>query len=519
MTDWAGEKTGLSFFVAFLIMVGMALVPSTRYADFIAAARRVAPSVMLPALANASIHQLRGSSVYRPRADEVIQAWIIAAAARENIAYSNEFRQQAVTRKDLFRLRDTYQDMHDPFLNTASQPGAVESLMVRTVFEQFPFAHSRFEDLSRILLLFDRDYSSLNCEVLSVTAWQEVLGAPLERFMRSAFFILVGALCNGGRFEPDWLSMPHFAPVFSAYDMVSAEVVEVFDRVFVADFADVRALAAADRNPDPHLRRFDKNPLLGTPFVRMPDGTNLAPCVHLVAQRVSPASLYFVGRDRWGDQFSQDLGKVTEAYVGEQLGLVNSPVLLHDVEYRKGQHAADYVIGFPGLTVIVEVKSARVAQPGRLDMDGYLADAEKDVGKAMKQIKRTANLIESQDPVFQAIDPTAEIRGIVVTAEPHYMLNSPMFRSSLPDSGYPTVILSLSEVEFAVSAALVGDPVDLFRALTDWGSNGIDANAVARAHAAALGEPKPRNPLLQAAAERGWAKILEVGSATSGGGT
>jgi hypothetical protein len=86
--------------------------------------------------------------------------------------------------------------------------------------------------------------------------------------MRSAFFIMVGALCNGGRFDPDWLSMPRFAPVFDAYDMVPAEVVEVFDRVFVADFAYVHALAAVNRNPDPHLRRLDPNPLLGTPFVR-----------------------------------------------------------------------------------------------------------------------------------------------------------------------------------------------------------------------------------------------------------
>ncbi|MFY1656167.1 hypothetical protein [Micromonospora sp. WMMD1274] len=498
----------------------MPSVPSTRYADFVAASRRVAPSVMLPVLAEASIQQLRGSSVYRPRTDEVIQAWIIAAAARENIAYGNEFRQQRATRKDLLRLRNTYHEMHDPFLNAAGQPDAVESLMVRTVFEQFPFAHSRFEDLSRILLLFDRDYSSLNCEVLSVAAWQEVLGAPLERFMRSAFFILVGALCNGGRFEPDWLSMPHFAPVFDAYDMVPAEVVEVFDRVFVADFGDVRAQAAAKRNPDPHLRRFDPNPLLGTPFVRMPDGTNLAPCVHLVAQRVSPGSLYYVGWDKWKNKFTRDLGKVTEAYVGEQLDLINPPVLLHDVEYKKGQRASDYVIGYPGLTIIVEVKSARVAHPGRLDMDGYLADVEKDVGEAMKrQIKATADLIKAGHPAFRGIDPGAEIRGIVVTAEPHYMLNSPMFRSLLPDSGYPTVILSLSELEFAVSAALVGDPAGLLRALTDWGPNGIDANGVASAHAAHLGEPKPRNPLLQDAAARGWAKMLEVGSAASSGET
>ena len=85
----------------------MAAVHSTRYADLIAAARRIAPSVLLPVLTNASIQQLTGG-VYRPRPDELIHAWIIAAAARASIANDHEHRRRIVISKGTGRCRNTY---------------------------------------------------------------------------------------------------------------------------------------------------------------------------------------------------------------------------------------------------------------------------------------------------------------------------------------------------------------------------------------------------------------------------
>ena len=40
-------------------------------------------------------------------------------------------------------------------------------MLVRVEFEQVPYQHSRFEDMFRILLLFDRDYTGLGCTVMS----------------------------------------------------------------------------------------------------------------------------------------------------------------------------------------------------------------------------------------------------------------------------------------------------------------------------------------------------------------
>jgi hypothetical protein len=281
----------------------------------------------------------------------------------------------------------------------------------------------------------------------------------------------------------------------------------VFGRVFAAEFVDLKQRARAARNPDPLLQRLDVNPLMETPFVAMPDGRYLAPSMHLVARRLSPASLYYLALDRSGVAFCEDLGAVTEAYVGEQLNLVDTDLVLHDVTYARRANAADYVVAVPGLTLVIEVKSARVARLGRLDQQGYLDDLNKDVGKALTQIERTGQMIRDGHPAFASVDPTQEIRGIVVTAEPHYMLNSPFYRSQIPDPGFPTVILSLSELEHAVAVAHAGNPTGLLTALTAWGPDGIDVDAIIRGHERSLGITVARNPLLDAAYERAWGDI------------
>ncbi|NIL56936.1 nuclease-related domain-containing protein [Salinispora arenicola] len=325
--------------------------------------------------------------------------------------------------------------------------------------------------------------------------------------MRASFFILVSAWKNAGWFNPGWLTQPNLRPALEALKLTGDDVMSVFRRVFAADFAEVKRRILAERNTDPLLQRYDVNPLMETPFVKMPDGRYLAPSTHFVAQRLSPASLYYVGLSLGAQEFSSDLGKVTEAYVGEQLDLLDTGLVLHDVEYAKGQRAADYVVVLPGVTLVIEVKSARVARLGRLDQQGYLDDLNRDVGKALGQIARTGAMIRQRHPAFAQVDPSQEIRGVVVTAEPHYMLNSPYYRDQITDPGFSTVILSLSELEHAVAAAHAGRAGELFTTLTGWGAEGIDTAGVIRAHEEALGLEVARNPILDAAYERAWGDI------------
>ncbi|WP_328371697.1 NERD domain-containing protein [Micromonospora zamorensis] len=483
-------------------------VPTTRYRDFIAAARRHTPSTLLPALAAVSASQFDGGAYVRAPG-EVIFPWVIAAAARENITFGNEHRSTApVTKKDLGRLRNLFINLDDPFLDSVGQPDALESFLVRTAFEQFPYQHSRYEDMSRILLLFDRDYTGLGCRVMSSAAWTGLLGLSVDAFMRAGFLIMVGARVNAGWFDPRWLDQPNVQSALSALDVTAPQVMNIFRQIFSTDIETVRRRVLEERKSDPRLHRYEFNPLVDKPFVLMPDHRYLAPNVYFVAQRLSPAALYYVGWESLGRAFADDLGVVTEVYVGEQLALVNAVNILHDVEYAKGQRAADYIVVLSGLTVVIEVKSARVSPPGRMDQQGYLDDLNRDVGKALKQIKRTGNMIRDHHPAFDSVDPTQDIRGIVVTAEPHYLLNSQIYRDVIPDPEYQTVILSLSELEHAVAAAHVGDPVGLFAALTTPGPVGTyDVAKAIAAHERSLGVTKARNPLLDDAYKRAWGPL------------
>jgi hypothetical protein len=238
-------------------------------------------------------------------------------------------------------------------------------------------------------------------------------------------------------------------------------------------------------------------------------------------QRLSPAALYYVSWQGLGSAFADDLGAITEAYVGEQLNLVSADAVLRDVEYGTGQRAADYVAVFSGLTFVIEVKSARVSPPGRLDHKGYLDDLIKDVGKAITPVKRTCDLIRDGHPKFPGVPAQQEIRGIIVTAEPHYMLNGAAYRAVIPDPVYPTNILSLGELESDVAAAHAGNPVGLFAALTTPVSNGtIDVMAAISQPERSLGVDQANNPLLDVAYANLWRgldeRALEVQSPTDG---
>lgn len=196
----------------------------------------------------------------------------------------------------------------------------------------------------------------------------------------------------------------------------------------------------------------------------------LAPASRLVADRASLNAVYHLGQDRWGDRFTRDLGLLVEVYAGEQLGQVPSGSLTGERPYGKGGGAktVDWLLVLPHVVVLVEVKSARVAARGRLDLTGWVDDVRRDVGKSMRQIATTADLLRDRHPVLADVPSDRPVRGVVVTAEPHYLINSPIYRRELPDPTVPTAVMSLETLEGAVAHALLRDPSEVFLALTDW---------------------------------------------------
>lgn len=309
-----------------------------KYSDFVQRVRAHRPTELIPALAHLSAaEQARriggGDALKVPLG---LHPWVVAAIARESLAYGSEHRATPVTDRALRRMAQAFLELPDDGLVTG-RPDALESFLIRVAFEQFVWNEPLFGEMSRVLAMLDRDYDR-QLEVLSRDAWSDLLGVPLIDYVSATMVFGTGVLVNDGRFDPRWLDQDNFMPVF---DEISRESVDIVWQMFSTTLEDLHVRAADRRHSDGELRRLDWNPLQEKPFVRMPSGEYVAPQAAYVHQRASVNALYFAGVSRWGDAFTRDLGAVLERYAGEQLGLLRPTVLKHELEYESGQHAVD----------------------------------------------------------------------------------------------------------------------------------------------------------------------------------
>lgn len=476
--------------------------PAIRYLDFVQRVRAHRPTELLSALARVSAAESArriagGDALHVPLG---LHPWVVAAIARESLAVGSEHRTAPVTDRALRRMAHDFLELADDRLADGS-PDALEDFLVRLAFEQFVWNEPLFSELSRVLAMLDRVYDDLGLEVLSRDAWTDLLGIPLIDYVAAIGLFVTGVLANEGRFEPSWLNQDNFRRIF---DEVPRESVDRAWEMLSTDFEDIRARAASGRHSDSALRRLDWNPLQEKPFVRMPSGEYVAPQAAYVHQRASINALYFAGVSRWGDAFTRDLGAILEHYAGEHLALLKPTVLAHDLEYESGQNAVDWIVVLDDLVLLVESKSARVAVPGRGALKPYVEDVSRDVGYALQQINKTHGFISSGHLAFDFVPKHMPIRGIVVTAEPHHLINSSRIRQHLATAAVPTVVMSIGELEDAVEEEL-GRPGSLWLDVTDVPLD--DAGSVRRIlhdRRQAWGAGgRPRNPIL----DRAWQRL------------
>jgi hypothetical protein len=433
----------------------------------------------------------------------------VASIARECIAYSNEHRGDGpVSDRDLIRLRDLGVSLRDPYADDTGKPDALDSMLVRYLYEQVPFrSHQPFGELARLVLVCQGDdayHTALGLKVVTKQFWTDLLGMPLATYVRAGFVVLSLARRHEGWFDPAWLADPGL----ERYGLDPEQVLHVFHQFMAAELADLKVRAAADRSPDPALRRLDFNPLAESPFVGLGAGRYVAPSMHLVEQRLSLSAIYYLTQKRFRNQeplknwFMSDLGKLIEAYVGRQLDQLPHDALVPEQQYgpkkRRGK-TCDWVLAISGISTIFESKAARIALPGRLGYPAHLADMRADVGHALeRQIPVTAELIRAGDPAYAGHNLPTDTYAVVVTAEPNLMINSDQYRNALPDPGCPYVVLSLRELEWFVATVLAGvDAGDLVRALT--ASRSLAESVMIAAVRAVGVETVPPNPLLSRA--------------------
>jgi hypothetical protein len=99
---------------------------------------------------------------------------------------------------------------------------------------------------------------------VATDGWAErLLGCSLQDYVGAAILLHTGALKNGGTFDLEWLSQPHFSDV--TREVPADELRQVIESQYTATREQLQDLQHAAESragvPDSQYRRFGFNPL------------------------------------------------------------------------------------------------------------------------------------------------------------------------------------------------------------------------------------------------------------------
>ena len=469
------------------------------YHEFVQRVRRHRPSELLPAIARTSVEFGEQESWTK---DRVRLPWALAAAAKASIISGNEYRATGVGARDVYEICFDYTRLDSPLADGSGDvEESVGAFLLRTGFEQFLAQLSPFEEIARVGALFEDTLTAVPTEILTPGLIEGLLGCTLNQFVAAGFVIAVGAMNNGGFFDPAWEALWEGPRAVDAF-FPMAIVARVFRDHFCIDIDTFRQIAEYWTQDDERLHAHEYNPLVGRPFIQLPDGRFVAPQPKFAMQRLCPSALYYTAVESLGrreaETFTTDVGSVFQEYVGRQLHLIPGGLVVPEVLYDSGQkRSVDWFVVFDDAVLLVEAKSTRLSHLARMGGKTLVGDIDRSVGKAIEQINRTDELITQRHGDFAQIPSDRPRLGIVATMEPHYFSNIPFLRKFMPEPSLPVSIASIREVEQMVDVMrAAGGPAPLGEVIRDperrlWNL----ANALPQI------EVTP-NPILEAAWER-----------------
>lgn len=458
--------------------------------------RRYRPSNLLPELAALATS---GGITGTPIVESVgARSWAIAMAARESILWGNDYQRADVTGdalRELFNASNNiFEFDQEPDDSTADD---VLGLLVRLAYQQFASQQSEFQEVTRSHSMLVEGTSEIALEVLTEQSWTDILGGPLGQVVGATFFLQAAARAGRGWIDLDELDREDLRPIL---DLWPREVIDRRAADLTSTFDEFKSAYQSVRLPPAGFEQYAYNPLVRTPLIRMPDGRLLVPQPDLILATVSPSGLYYAGGRVYGfgTAFTSDFGRLNEHYVGKQLRTIDSGNAVHaEVVYRDRKQelrSVDWFLDLPGVLVMFEAKAGRLDAVERVAVQDYLEKTREVVGKAIRQLQRSSDAIDAGRPEFAHLPAGKPRIGITVTAEPYHLANSPMVRSHLDATRFPTLTVSLRELEHFAEFT----PDELERQLTfiatdpersTWDlENALDFSKAYR-----------RNPLLQAA--------------------
>jgi hypothetical protein len=409
--------------------------------------RRYRPSDFLPAVARVAcaVSDREAGSFERWRG---ISPWGLALLARESVVRGTEHRSpKTVSDFDVLGLHDLLNASHDR--GPADERDRTLGLLARAAYEQFPYQESDAEEVARTWALLHDAVAETGNERLTPSAVDELVGGPLQEVLRATWLLYGASRSFQGQWEEAWWSTDEAQPLTR---LTPANRVVGLANDLTADLPAMRSDHANVPPPPPHLLRYDYNPLHKTPLVRLQSGLVIAPQPRLILRRMSPAGLYYTGRERIGTTFSDDLGKVVEQYVGMNLRCVPETKVQGEVVYdRDSKRSVDWFWELPGLLVLLEVKGMRATIAARIGAPNFAIGLADRLSVAVKQLNRTAGLIDTGHVAFRHLPRAGKRIGVIVTAEPLYQGNSTGMRQYLADASIPTLLISLRDLESLVA--------------------------------------------------------------------
>ncbi|BCW42787.1 hypothetical protein StoSoilB3_43220 (plasmid) [Arthrobacter sp. StoSoilB3] len=407
------------------------------YFEFRQAVLQFRPSNLLPFLARYSApKELRTPP---SRAGDWFP-WAVSAIAKESALGGSEFMKAEIDERGLKRLVNLLNVSADLVPNQS-----VPSLVTPTMYEQFPYQESLYEELARTHALLVHNEPGQ-----APIQWEDLLGIGLDEAIRASMVLNGWLAGTDGCFDPGILDSARFQQIYKKY--VPRQELERTASLLTATIPELKqARADADRRatmPD-RLERYAFNPLRSTPLVDLRTKGIWAPQSMFVPRAFTGPNLYYRGLRKWGSAFADGLGDRTQRYVGRQLSLMEGIRLHPEIEYEKARLSVDWLWVSDSAVILVECKAARLTLDAQAGGESLATVMERYLGTARKQIDTTARLIRDGHRAFAAIPNDRPIVGIVTTAEQFYPAGTPF--SGFDSSGeVPVTNLSLRDLEFLV---------------------------------------------------------------------
>lgn len=461
--------------------------------EYVARVRRHTPETLLPLVAAAGASFVLPStwlnSGFRKHTP-----WALADIARLSVVHGRSRHGKVAGDDDLLSCLCAYASLADPDLKRHSAPGAAAAFFLRLSAEQMAFQQPALNELARTVALFEQTTPSDQLTVLGRPEWAKTLfGHSLRDYVGTGFLLHVGAVKNQGTFQTGWLDQPNFDPITA--EISAATMRDLIAKHFSADRDTFRAMNSVTPTADQQSRRFAFNPLLNRPVLAgFAADDLLIPVPHMLIRKISPLGVYYEGVARWGARFTEDLGRLFEAYVGRQLRLIEGAVVHPARKYgHEKRETVDWIVVMPEAVLAVEVKSVRPTEPVRLGGSDAMSEVKRMLARSREQLRTTVALVRERDPAVRDIPADRPLIGLTVTMEPFHVINSPLHAEWLPDAGVPAAVCGAVELEELVSVTDVSVGELLSRSMTDSSRTGWSISAMLQGH------DRGRNSVLDAA--------------------